>query len=172
MERKPSPFSPISLEEKLIYRKFTKATNGDHRFLRGDRWLEIYDIIKQYKLKSVLEFGAGISTLLFRHHNLSVTSCETDPNYMQFVKDLVDDKVDFRLWDNNVSPIAQSERFDLGLVDGALPRNRQAEIAVSCCRFVALDDSVRDIKRSLWSLFTKYQRVDKDTTIISIFKII
>jgi hypothetical protein len=160
------------MDEKLIYKKFIKATNEDPRYLRPDRWREILAIINQYKLKSALEFGAGVSTMLFRHHSLSVVSCETDMAYMRFVQDLAGNDVDFRVWDNNISPIKDDERFDFGLVDGCLPRNRQAEIAIKCCRFVALDDSVRDIKRSLWSLLSPFERVDKDTTIISIFKII
>lgn len=171
MEQLTNPFPPLEMDEKLIYKKFIKATSEDPRYLRPDRWREIVAILNKYKLKSALEFGAGVSTMLFKHHGLSVVSCETDLVYMKFVKDLVGNNVDFRSWDNETSPIHDNERFDLGLVDGCLPRNRQAEIAIKCCRFVALDDSVRDIKRSLWSLLSPFERVDKETTIISIFKI-
>jgi len=158
-------------DERLVYKKFVKDTKGDHRYLRGDRWIEIKRIITTYKLKKALEFGSGISTILFPLNGLSLVSCETDEKYMEFVRTLAAPTVDFRLWDNLVSPLRHDERFDIGLVDGILPRNKQAELAIKHCRFVVLDDSVRDIKRSLWALFTPYKRVDLETTIVSIFKI-
>lgn len=166
------PFDPISVEEKLIYKKFIKLTNEDPRYLRPDRWRELLRVIKKYDLKSVIEFGAGVSTLLFSNAGLRVTCYETDAAYMEIVRDVAPKSVVFRVWNNRDYLLDPDEKFDIGLVDGILPRNRQAEIAIATCKFVALDDSVRDIKRSLWALLSPYPRVDLETTIISIFKIV
>jgi glycosyltransferase involved in cell wall biosynthesis len=124
---------------KGLYRYWKKEFKGDRiAVLRYNRWLFLRDIIYRYNVANVLEFGSGLSTLLFDKLKLNITSCETDLEYMERVKNLCSHRVNFINW--NGRNVDLNEDFDLALVDGALPRLPQALIARRHSKIVAIDN--------------------------------
>lgn len=144
------------MTDREIYKFWLSKVRGA-RYLHPDRWIQLKPLIKKHKLTSVLEFGSGVSTLLFAHNGLSVVSYETDKDYMELVRSLCEPKVDFRLWDNVSANISGS--FDLALVDGILPRNTQLELSLQHAVIIAIDDYE----------LTTYHRIDDRTSKMSIF---
>jgi len=144
------------MTDREIYKFWLSEVRGT-RYLHPDRWIQLKPLIKKHKIASVLEFGSGVSTLLFAHNGLSVVSYETDKDYMELVHSLCEPKVDFRLWDNLSADISGS--FDLALVDGILPRSLQIELALQHAVIVAIDDYE----------FTDWHRIDDRLSKMSIF---
>lgn len=150
-----------------IYTLWTSKTD-DHRFLHRNKWTELKDTIINYKVKSVLEFGSGVSTLLFENLKLSVTSVETSPDFITFVKSLCKTSVDFRRWDNKT--VNLSKHYDLSLVDGILPRAPQLFYAIKHSSIIAVDDFDRSIRGSLGPVLAPLTRIDSRLTNLAIFK--
>lgn len=144
--------------------KLWRSKTSDLRYLRPSRWNELEKVIVEQDIKSVLEFGSGVSTILFDNLNLKVSSFETAPKYMEFVKSLCSPKVTFKIWDNKTVPT--NDFYDLALVDGALPRTHQLETALKRAKFIAIDD----FKDSLLPKLINYKRIDQLSTILAIFK--
>lgn len=153
--------------DKEIY-NYWLFKNDDLRYLRPRRWEEIKKVILKYEVKSVLEFGSGISTLLFDNLCLKVLSYETDLKFIYYMKSRCSQNVSFRHWDNNAaSPVGD---FDFALVDGALPRNRQFYIALNRSPIVAIDDFELEWKETILPALTKHERIDSQTTSLAIFR--
>ena len=150
------------MTDREIY-KLWRSKTSDLRYFRPKRWDELKKVIIEQGVKSVLEFGSGVSTFLFDNINLKVVSFETDPKYMEFVKSLCSPKVTFKLWDNKSATI--NDFYDLALVDGVLPRTHQLEIALKHAKFIAIDD----FKDSLLRKLTNYERIDSRSTILAVF---
>jgi len=144
------------------WNKVFAGTRSVRAKLRYDRWMSLYKVIHKYNVSSVLEFGSGISTLLFDRNQLEVDSYETDKAYMDQVKDLCSDFIRFHHWNNKDINIGRS--YDLALVDGEVPRNHQLKLAMAHANIVAVDD----YKGS--SLFDKWKRIDDGSTKLAIFK--
>lgn len=80
-------------------------------------WAFIENMIDKYNVKTVLEFGAGLSTLLFAKKGVKVVSIETDKKWLESVKE-INPVCDIRFWDGK-SPIDfKGEKFDMAFVDG------------------------------------------------------
>ena len=144
------------MNDREIY-KFWLSKTKDPRYLHPDRWVQLKPLISKHKITSVLEFGSGISTLLFAYNGLSVVSYETNESYMEFVRDLCPIGVDFRLWDNKEATI--TNHFDLSLVDGILPRNIQLTLSIEHSTFIAIDDYE----------LSSYHRIDDKLSKMAIF---
>lgn len=125
------------MNDREIYTLWTSKTS-DLRYLRPRRWNYIKQFILKNNIKSVIEFGSGVSTLLFANLNLDVLSLETDLHYMDFVRSLCSPKVIFKSWNNKYLCLQGS--FDLSLVDGILPRAPQIKYAVEFSKFIIVDD--------------------------------
>ena len=82
------------MDKKAIY-KLWRTNSNDHRYLRPNRWDEIKEVIDTYNPKEILEFGAGVSTILFSSMGINLTSLETDKDYLSFVKSLCPNKVNY-----------------------------------------------------------------------------
>lgn len=108
------------------------------RYLRPECWAVISRMLKAHQITSVLEFGSGISTVLFNHRGVDVVSYETSASYLKMVKSFNLANVEFRLWDNKDTDI--EGQFGLALVDGSLPRTNQLRLALAHARYVAIDD--------------------------------
>lgn len=155
------------MTDKEIY-KLWLANVDDHRYLRPRRWQTVRKVIEYFKLRSVLEFGAGISTMLFQNLGMRLVSYETDAEYLESISHLLNG-VETHLWDNENLEI--SEKFDLSLVDGALSRRKQLEIALNSARFVALDDYIGSTERRYRATMAPYERIDNGSTWMAVFKI-
>ena len=150
------------MTDKEIYSLWL-SKSPDLRYLRPRRWDDIKKVIIEYGIKSVLEFGSGVSTLLFDNMNLRIVSYETDSNYMEFTKSLCSPNVVFKLWDNK--SVLIDDFYCLALVDGILPRTYQLEIALKHAKFIAVDD----FKDSPLYEPISYERIDSRSTVLAIF---
>ena len=123
-------------KEKELYH-FWKSKFRTH-FLRSVCWDIVRPIIIENKVSSVLEFGCGLSTLLFDSLGLKVTSLETEQRFIDFVKQHCSPNVELNLWENEGDPV--TSQYDFSLVDGILPRNPQLKVAVCHSNLIAIDD--------------------------------
>lgn len=150
-----------------IYQLWFSKTK-DLRYLRPKRWNQIRKLIESQQLKTVLEFGSGISTLLFDNLGLKVFSFETNEGHLKFVKRLCSPKILFTLWDNKNLHIKGI--YDLSFIDGAVSRDNQLRVALKHSKFVAIDDFEKDEKSQLSKRLTNYKRLDDESTTLAIFK--
>lgn len=155
------------MTDEEIYKLWFSKTD-DLRYLRPERWEELKRVILDQKVKSVLEFGSGVSTLLFNNLGLKVLSIETDVKYIKFVSSICPTGPVFRRWNNKSMPIKGF--YDLALVDGNLPRGDQLRLALEHAGIVAIDDFEKDIRGRLIPKLTNYERIDRRNTTLAIFK--
>ena len=149
-----------------IYKKWL-SKSSDHRYLRPRRWAELEKLINEQDIHTVLEFGSGVSTLLFSAKGLKVTSFETDSRYIGFVSSFNPKDVNFNLWDN--SNHINLDHYDLALVDGALPRTHQLELSLAHADFIAIDDFVGRHRNTLESMLTNHSRINDESNFLAIF---
>ena len=135
---------------------------GANSFELGD-WDLISDIIAEYNVKSILEFGSGLSTLLFNEKNMKVISYEDKQPYIDEIK-LKNNKCDVRLWDRK--SIDTDEHFDLAFVDGPLGginREHSIRIASELAKIVIIHDAGRK-EEQMWQqkyMVDKFEMFDR-----------
>jgi len=152
----------------IIY-KLWRDNTLDPRYFKRWKWEKLKAfIILHPDIKTVLEFGSGVSTLLFNSLKLKVTSYETDSLYIDFIQSLKKTSVNYVLWDNNYSTL--SGQFDLALVDGIIPREPQLKLAMSHAHYIAIDDYKGEMKNGLSHLTKTLIRIDKPITDLAIFE--
>ena len=153
-----------------IYKLWLSKTS-DHRYLRPNRWNVLSQTIHDHKVKTILEFGSGISTLLFSSLGLKIDSYETDPDYMAFVALLCypGTNVKFHHWDN-VHLNHDLPYYDMALVDGTLPREGQLTLSIKHSNLIAIDDFAGRIENMSLNYLTGYKRIDDSKTIMAIFE--
>ena len=149
-----------------IYKKWLNEYK-DHRFLRRKRWAVLDEIITKYNVKSVLEFGSGISTVLFDNLGIKVNSFETDLDHAYRVKQLVSDNIRINVWDNKEAPTLKT--YDLALIDGAEPRHNQIKLGIKHARFLAIDDYNGSKPKRYRQHLEGFERIDDQTTIMAVF---
>lgn len=154
--------------DQQIYKLWLSNFPG-RRHLRRERWEELKKVLAKERIRTVLEFGSGVSTCLFANARLKVLSLETDKEYMKKVRTFCNSKgVTFQLWDNKTVELTKT--YDLALVDGVLPRTNQISLAKSNARIIAIDDANGSFKRLITQLMQGYERIDSESTIMAIFK--
>jgi hypothetical protein len=158
----------MELTDNDVYKIWLNKFN-DHRYFRPNRWKDLKQAIIKNKVRSVLEFGSGVSTMLFDNLGLTVQSFETDLDYMNKVKSLCSPRVKFKLWWNNTLSNDYGD-FDLALVDGILPRNYQLEFSLDHAPIVAIDDYNGRIKGTLLDRLSQMERIDTQKTLLAIFQ--
>ena len=118
---------------------------------RGD-WEFIEGIIDKHNIKTVLEFGCGLSTLLMLDKGLRVVSYETSELWSKKISKL-NPKCDIRMWDGKHLGI--KEKYDLAFVDGppgagksGFPpnsaREQSTKIASERAKYVIVHDAQRE----------------------------
>ena len=139
------------------------------RYLRKECWKRIKACILRHDITSVLEFGSGLSTVLFNNLGVDTISYETNPVYLRAIKSFNLSNVEFRLWDNITANI--EGYFGLSLVDGILPRVNQLHYAQLHARYIAIDDYT-DPKSNegLPQMLSDYACLDKGEIKLSIFR--
>lgn len=81
-------------------------------------WIFIKQLLQKEKIKSILEFGTGLSTLLFQTEVDKIDSFETNPNWISKIALMADDKVVTHYnWDGKTAIIPQP-KYDLTFMDG------------------------------------------------------
>ena len=85
-------------------------------------WLFIKDLFKKHNIKTVMEFGCGLSTLLYSTLADKVISFETQPGWIKKISDMVPEDKDVTIyqWDgrNFKLPSGEPTKFDFAFVDG------------------------------------------------------
>lgn len=85
-------------------------------------WLFIQDVIKTYGVKKVLEFGAGLSSLLMATKVEDVVTFETHEGWIRKIKEMSTGNNHVFKWDGKKIDINLGEfkdtKFDLAFVDG------------------------------------------------------
>lgn len=123
-----------------------------HKAIKARDWESILVLALRHRIRSVLEFGSGLSTILLSRVFPQVTSLETNASFMSFVAQRAPEAT-FLQWDNQHLP--DLPQFDLALVDGILPRKPQALGALHHARLIAVHDpgaSGRDAIQQLYHL--------------------
>ena len=124
------------MDYKDYYHIWKSHFGSDHRFLRAPKWKYIMQVIDRFNVRSVLEFGPGLSTLLFESVDCNVDCFETDRRYAKKLGKLVTAKI--RIWDNKNTRITKN--YHMSLVDGAQPRGRQLIYATKHSNIIIRDD--------------------------------
>lgn len=94
--------------------------NTDTPFMAQKEYEYIRDVINTHKLKKVLEWGGGASTLWFPQ-NCDIdkwVSIEHDKLYYDYLKPKINEKVDLRLLQDKNDYINIDGEFDFILIDG------------------------------------------------------
>lgn len=118
------------------------------RSIRNDDWDLIEGVIKENDVKTVLEFGSGISTLMFERAGLAVDSLETNEDFMNKIASRSHGTVNFKLWDNDDGKVLSLcsdgvgtyKHYDFALVDGDNPRAYQLFNARRYADIIAVHD--------------------------------
>ena len=149
--------NPTTLVQKQEFDNTTKygIDFGGGSFTSKD-WFFIQNLIKEHKVKTFLEFGAGLSTLFLNDENIKVTTFETQVNWIKKIKE-INPKANIRLWDGKQIPDDQLlEKYDMVFVDGpAGGSNREfsTKIASEKSNVIVVHDAGREYERK-WQ--TKY----------------
>jgi ADP-heptose:LPS heptosyltransferase len=163
-------FKNITKEKRIFVAPTVKPVDEDllkkHGFQWGggavtDKdWIHMKALLEKYKTKTVLEFGAGLSTLLFGSVVDEVHTFETQPGWIKKIKDKADEtKHHFYAWDATKEfnpPSVLPKRFDFAFVDGpAGGQNREwsTKAAAELADVVIVHDAGREWERK-WQ--TKY----------------
>lgn len=113
-------------------------------------WPFMEQVIKKHQVKSVLEFGAGLSTVLM-NEIANVTSFETEQEWIDKVFNVIKlplkHSVLMHKWDGRKLPDGvKLENYDMAFVDGpANGQNREEafRLAVNHCDLVLVHDATR-----------------------------
>ena len=109
-------------------------------------WEFISQTIDDNKVESVLEFGAGLSTLLFNDKLKNVVTYEDKQGWIDKLNKLK--KCNIQLWDGE--SISTDEQFDLAFVDGPagdISREQSTKIASERAKIVIVHDAGREWAR-------------------------
>lgn len=141
----PTPPKPIvPVEEPITDVKTKYGLEFGGGCLTEEDWKFIRDTIKENNIKTILEFGAGLSTLLLNELGIKVITYETHNGWVDKIKSL-NDKCDVRLWDGN--SIDNIEKFDFAFIDGpAGGANREfsTKIASEVANILIVHDAGRE----------------------------
>ncbi len=122
-------------------------------------WIFIKELISKEKIKTILEFGTGLSTLLFQTMVDRVDSFETNMGWINKIKQFADDKiVTHHNWDGVTATIPQP-KYDLTFMDGPAGGEKREWSTKYCAehssRFVIVHDAGRKPEREWQDKYLK-----------------
>lgn len=119
-------------------------------------WLFMKDIIGDEGVKTVLEFGAGLSTVMMGEVVDKILTYETMPGWISKISKMIKtpEKHEFRIWDGVKFSLKQGdpERFDFAFVDGPAggkSREFSTKAASELANIVIVHDAGREPER-MW----------------------
>jgi glycosyltransferase involved in cell wall biosynthesis len=119
-------------------------------------WEFLESILEKYKIKTVLEFGSGLSTLLIASKKINILSFETNERYLKQLRNKkVNEFVEIRLW-NGKEIHDNLGKFDLAIVDGppgGINREISTKIASEHSDLVLIHDAGRKYEKEWQSLY-------------------
>jgi len=159
----PTPPKPVVSTEPALIPEISPVNTHGLAFGGGsltDRdWAFISGTILKYKIKSVLEFGAGLSTLLFNDLGVKTTTFETKDGWINKIKEIMP-KCDIQLWDGRKFVMEDTKKqrviYGLAFVDGPagdLARDVSTEVASMFANFVIVHDAGREWARKYQAQF-------------------
>jgi ADP-heptose:LPS heptosyltransferase/glycosyltransferase involved in cell wall biosynthesis len=85
-------------------------------------WLFMKDVVRENNVKNIVEFGVGLSSLLFASIVDNVVSFETQEGWIKKIKDMATEKNHIFHWDGENLAIddfiEEGHKFDMAFVDG------------------------------------------------------
>jgi hypothetical protein len=102
-------------------------------------WSDAYalrDLVKEYYLKEVLEFGTGLSTEIFAILGLKIVTCDTLENHSKLFSELqsLNGIADVIYYESGTLPdfekLYPGKKWELVFVDGGQGRDMETEIAM------------------------------------------
>lgn len=152
---KPKESKPVvPAEEKKEEMDLSFGNDKSAKISRKD-WDFIERNLRHFKPKTLLEFGAGLSTLLLHQKNVKVTTYETQQEWIDKMKSFIPE-LDIRLWDG--VNLKLDQKFDMAFVDGPAGGDRRefaTKIAAENCDVVMTHDSTYP-EEQVWAI--KYLR--------------
>ncbi|MHA1801624.1 MAG: glycosyltransferase [Candidatus Heimdallarchaeaceae archaeon] len=109
---------PESIDEDLLKKFGFQWGSGS---ITDRDWIFMKDIFKEEKINTVLEFGAGLSTLLMGTLAQKVITYESMSGWINKIKPMADpNKHDIRVWDGKTITLKDTDtpHFDFCFVDG------------------------------------------------------
>ena len=91
-----------------------KSPRWNAMSITQDDWEFIREVVEKYNVKSVVEFGAGISTQLFDSIGIKVESFETMPKILDQTRKITPNAI-LNLWDGQTIPEIKA---DMAFIDG------------------------------------------------------
>jgi glycosyltransferase involved in cell wall biosynthesis len=166
--RRPWQSKTVDYNDALT--RYRNAVGNSQKAIKQDDWDLIKGIVESNKIKSVLEFGTGLSTMLFQSMNLDIVSVDTDREYLTKLDCLFSNGLDVRLWNNKDDIDFNGNRFDLALVDGDLPRDKQCKIAKSVADIVVVHDGrKRQCGFSASHMLRDWKEIENSTRLTRVF---
>lgn len=146
----PTPVKVVVPEPPDVATKYGMEFGGGSLTARD--WEFIQQVIKEHDVKTVLEFGAGLSSLLLGHAGLSVDTFETSQGWIDKITALKNGSagLNVHLWDGKTEPSELKPAYDLAFVDGpAGGQNREeaTRIASERARVVIVHDAGREFEK-------------------------
>lgn len=92
----------------------------DSGSIHSKDWEFLEKVIDENHVKTVLEFGCGLSTILLAKKGIRVVSYDTDQKWIDKIKSM-NPKLDIRLWDGKsleFNPVIEGFKADLIFIDG------------------------------------------------------
>ena len=154
-EAKPVTIEPVAVSSNVNTYGMTfgggSLTDRDWDFISG--------VMAKYKVKSVLEFGAGLSTLLFNDSRVKIVTYESKQGWIDKILAL-NPKCNIKLWDGKVFECAEkrSPLYDLAFVDGPagdFARDISTEAASIFANVIIVHDAGREHARKYQEKFIK-----------------
>jgi ADP-heptose:LPS heptosyltransferase len=142
----PKPISTPTITSSTDISKYGMTWGGG--CITDRDWEFIKSIVEKNKIKSVLEFGAGLSTLLLNDFGLVVETYETNEGWIKKIKELKP-ATNIILWDGISENIPEEKEYDLAFVDGpAGGKNREisTKLAAKYAKYVVIHDAHREFE--------------------------
>lgn len=151
----PTPPKVVVAPEPVVNTYGMKFGGGS---LTDRDWTFISNTMAKYKIKSVLEFGAGLSTLLFNDTCAKVMTFEAHPGWIKRIQDL-NPKCKIEFWDGvTLNGKGILRLFDLAFVDGPAgdqPREASTHLASMYANYVIVHDAGREWARKYQDQYLK-----------------
>ena len=120
-------------------------------------WDFMKSIVEREDVKTVLEIGVGLSTLLFNEIGVKTITYETDERWISVIKKS-NPNLDIRAWDGLEFPkdTQSLPAFDLAFVDGPAggqTREISTKLASELCSLVIIHDAGREWERKWQDMY-------------------
>lgn len=152
---KTSDSPPIKKEEQF-FEKLGFKWNGTA--ITEKDWTFLLKVIKDHNIKTVLEFGSGLSTVLLHSTGVDVISYESSQNWIKsLIERGISNFVTIRKWDGKEIK-EELGKFDLAIVDGPAggqTREFSTKIASEHSDLVLVHDANREWERKWQDKYLK-----------------